>query len=231
MKQALLFAAGLGSRLRPLTSQTPKPLLRAGGKPLIVWHLEKLAAAGIEEVLINTSHLAEQFEPALGDGSRWGLRIRYLHEGPQPLETGGGMRNALPWLGQAPFLAIAADIWSDIDYAAIRMPESALAHLLMVANPDWHPQGDFQLLDGWIRWPGHEPRLTFSSIGLYRRAFIESHAEGCFKLLPLYQAAAAEGRLSGQQHHGRWHNIGTCEQLQALDQALGGSRRLIQSGQ
>lgn len=224
MKQALLFAAGLGQRLRPLTLHTPKPLLAAGGKPLIVWHLEKLAAAGIEEVLINTSHLAGQFQPALGDGSRWGLRIRYLYEGEQALETGGGMRNALPWLGTAPFLAIAADIWSDVDYARLTMPPTALAHLLMVDNPDWHAAGDFELERGWIRWPAQGPRLTFSSIGLYRRAFVEHEPEGCFKLLPLYQRAAAAGRLSGERFRGRWHNIGTREQLQALDQVLAAQR-------
>ncbi|MHC1480592.1 N-acetylmuramate alpha-1-phosphate uridylyltransferase MurU [Frateuria aurantia] len=220
MKQALLFAAGQGQRLRPLTLTTPKPLLHAGGKPLIAWHLEKLAAAGVEEVMINTSHLAEQFEPTLGDGRRWGLRIRYLHEGPQALETGGGMRNALPWLGDEPFLAIAADIWSDLDYAGLSMPDEALAHLVMVDNPPWHPGGDFQLDQGWIRWPGRRPMLTFSSIGMYRRAFIADQPEGCFKLLPLYQHHAAEGRVSGQHFPGCWHNIGTQEQLAALDQQL-----------
>ena len=115
MKHALIFAAGLGERMRPLTDHTPKPLLEVAGKPLIVWHLEKLAAAGVHYVVINTSHLAEQFPDILGDGSRWGLRIRYAYEGATPLETGGGMLNALPLLGHEPFIAVNGDIWTDAD--------------------------------------------------------------------------------------------------------------------
>ena len=116
---ALVFAAGKGERMRPLTETTPKPLLVAGGKPLIVWHLEKLAALGVREVVINISWLADRFAPALGDGAAWGLRLHYAFEGPEPLETGGGMLNALPLLGEAPFLAIAADVWTDVDFAAL----------------------------------------------------------------------------------------------------------------
>src|SRR6185437_5154508 len=143
--KALLFAAGRGERMRPLTDTTPKPLLRVGGRMLIEHHLEKLAAIGVEEVVINTSHLPEQFPAALGDGARWGLRIQYSYEGPRPLETGGGMRHALPLLGPAPFLAVSADIVSDYDYARLPREPDGLAHLVMVPNPGFHSRGDFWL--------------------------------------------------------------------------------------
>lgn len=194
---ALVFAAGKGERMRPLTETTPKPLLVAGGKPLIVWHLQKLAALGVREVVINTSWLAERFVPALGDGAHWGLRLHYTFEGPEPLETGGGMLNALPLLGAAPFLAIAADVWTDADFAALPREPRGLAHLLMVANPEHHDGGDFVLAeDGRLHLAaastatrfvnatpagpalGHPmPSLTFSGIGVYRREFIEHWRE------------------------------------------------------
>ena len=147
MRHALIFAAGLGERMRPLTDHTPKPLLPVGGKPLIEWHLEKLAAIDVHYVVINTSHLADQFPDALGDGSRWGLRIRYAYEGPTPLETGGGMLNALPLLGPEPFIAVSADIYSDHDYATLPLQPAGLAHLVMVPNPDWHARWDCPKLD------------------------------------------------------------------------------------
>ena len=140
---ALIFAAGKGERMRPLTERTPKPLLLAGGKPLIVWHLENLAAAGVSKVVINTAWLAEQFPATLGDGSRWGLRLRYSHEGAEPLETGGGMLHALQLLGAAPFLAVNGDIWTDYEFDHLPREPAALAHLVMVANPAHNPRGDF----------------------------------------------------------------------------------------
>ena len=172
MRHALIFAAGLGERMRPLTEHTPKPLLRVGGKPLIVWHLEKLAAAGVHYVVINTSHLAEQFPDTLGDGARWGLRIRYAYEGPTPLETGGGMLNALPLLGSEPFIAVNGDIWCDADIAALPVEPAGLAHLLMVANPAQHPQGDFLLDTHGLLHDTGEPKLTFSGIGVYRHQLL-----------------------------------------------------------
>ena len=173
MRHALIFAAGLGERMRPLTERTPKPLLRAGGKPLIVWHLEKLAAAGVNYVAINTSHLAEQFPETLGDGSRWGLRIRYAYEGPAPLETGGGLLNALPLLGPEPVLAISGDVWCDADFAALPAEPEGAAHLLMVANPAHHPEGDFRLdAQGRLHADGG-PRLTYSGIGVFRRELLD----------------------------------------------------------
>ncbi|PWK92145.1 N-acetylmuramate alpha-1-phosphate uridylyltransferase MurU [Fulvimonas soli] len=221
MRHALLFAAGLGERMRPLTGRTPKPLLPAGGKPLIAWHLEKLAAAGVRYVVINTSHLAEQFPDTLGDGARWGLRIRYAYEGPQPLETGGGMRNALPLLGAEPFLAISADIWSDYDYAALPAEPAGLAHLVMVPNPAWHAGGDFALgADGRLREDGPGQRLTFGNIGVYRPQLVRDEPPGRFKLLPCFQRAMREGLLHGERYDGRWHNVGTPRQLAELDAEL-----------
>src|SRR5690606_21540159 len=150
--KALIFAAGLGERMRPLTDHTPKPLLSIGGKPLIAWHLEKLAAIGVREVVVNLSWLAEQFPATLGDGERWGLRIRYSHEGATPLETGGGMLHALPLLGDAPFLAVNGDIWTDFDFARLPRAPAGDAHLVLVDNPAHNPDGDFMLApDGTLR--------------------------------------------------------------------------------
>ena len=213
IRRAMIFAAGRGERMRPLTDATPKPLLRIGGKMLIEHHLEKLAAAGVSEVVINTSHLAEQFPAALGDGARWGVSIRYSYEGPQPLETGGGIRHALSLLGAAPFIGVAADIVSAYDYAALPADPDGLAHLVMVPNPTFHPRGDFWLDGTRLNEDGAGERLTFSSIGVYRPEFVAGETATHFKLLPLYQRAMREGTLSGERYGGFWANIGTPEQL------------------
>lgn len=223
MRHAMIFAAGLGERMRPLTDHTPKPLLEAGGKRLIEWHLEKLAAIDVRYVVINTSHLADQFPDVLGDGSRWGLRIRYAYEGPTPLETGGGMLNALPLLGPEPFIAVSADIYSDYDYAALPLEPSGLAHLVMVPNPDWHATGDFVLDQGQLHEDGSGERLTFGNIGVYRPEFLRGHAPGRFKLLPLYQQAMRADQLSGECYDGFWRNLGNPAQLAELDAHLRGS--------
>ncbi|TAL85514.1 MAG: nucleotidyltransferase family protein [Rhodanobacter sp.] len=235
MKHALIFAAGVGERMRPLTEHTPKPLLPAGGKPLIVWHLEKLAAAGVHYVVINTSHLAEQFPDSLGDGSRWGLRIRYAYEGVSPLETGGGMLNALPLLGHDPFIAISGDIWCDADFASLPAEPAGLAHLLLVDNPPHHPHGDFRLdTQGRLHDSG-SPKLTFSGIGVFRpelladwQAVVGATADGAgtpprFKLVDLLRAAMATGAIHGSQHRGAWTDVGTPERLHALDAQLSGA--------
>lgn len=232
MRHALILAAGLGERMRPLTTHTPKPLLTAGGKPLIVWHLEKLAAAGVHYVVINTAHLAEQFPDTLGDGSRWGLRIRYAYEGATPLETGGGMLNALPLLGSEPFIAVNGDIWSDADYASLPRAPVGMAHLLLVDNPAQHPQGDFALDAQGLAHDDGEPRLTFSGIGVYRRELLQDWravigaATGAdaqpprFKLAPLLRAAMARRQVSGQHHRGRWTDVGTPQRLAQLEREL-----------
>jgi MurNAc alpha-1-phosphate uridylyltransferase len=234
MRHALIFAAGLGERMRPLTAHTPKPLLLAGGKPLIAWHLEKLAAAGVHYVVINTSHLAEQFPDTLGDGSRWGLRIRYAYEGETALETGGGMLNALPLLGSEPFIAISGDIWCDVDFASLPREPVGLAHLLMVDNPPHHPLGDFALdADGVLHEEG-DARLTFSGIGVFRTGFLRNWLEHVgdtpcapdqpprFKLRPLLEAAMRDGTVRGQLHVGNWTDVGTLERLERLEAELRG---------
>jgi len=217
---AMIFAAGRGERMRPLTDSTPKPLLRVGGRMLIEHHLEKLSAIGVREVVINTSHLAEQFPLALGDGSRWNLRIRYSYEGPQPLETGGGIRNALPLLGDAPFIGVSADIVSDYDYARLPTEPEGLAHLVMVPNPDFHPRGDFCLDGSRLNEDGVGERLTFGNIGVYRPELVSGETAARFKLLPTYQRAMRERRLNGERFDGFWRNIGTPLQLAELGSAI-----------
>ncbi len=230
--RALIFAAGLGERMRPLTDATPKPLLQVAGKPLIAWHLEKLAAIGVDEVVVNTSWLAEQFPEVLGDGSRWGLRIHYSYEGATPLETGGGMHNALHFLGDAPFVAVNGDIWCDADFTALPREPDGEAHLLLVDNPAHNPHGDFMLGgDGQVHSDGGA-RLTFSGIGVYRASLFAGWrmvigdvagvelAPPRFKLAPLLRAAMERGAVTGAHHHGCWTDVGTPERLQGLDAEL-----------
>jgi MurNAc alpha-1-phosphate uridylyltransferase len=229
MRHALIFAAGLGERMRPLTDHTPKPLLSVGGKPLIVWHLEKLAAIGVHYVVINTSHLADQFPEALGDGSRWGLRIRYAYEGPVPLETGGGMLNALPLLGAEPFISVSGDVWTDADFSTLPAEPVGVAHLLLVDNPPHHAQGDFALDNSGLLHNEGEPRLTYSGIGVFRRELLDDwqavvgHNAGTdakpprFKIAPLLRAAIDRGAVSGSRHNGIWTDVGTPERLKSLD--------------
>ena len=225
IRRAMIFAAGRGERLRPLTDATPKPLLRAGGKMLIEHHLEKLAAAGVEEIVINTSHLAEQFPAALGDGTRWGLRIHYSYEGPQPMETGGGVRHALPLLGAEPFIGVSADIVSDFDYATLPENPAGLAHLVMVPNPAFHPRGDFWLDEMLLNEDGIGERLTFGNIGVYRPELVAGETATRFKLLPIYQRAIRERKLGGDRYVGFWRNIGTSTDLAELDSILAARAR------
>jgi len=229
--RALIFAAGKGERMRPLTETTPKPLLPAGGKPLLAWHLEKLAALGVADVVLNISWLAECFEPALGDGSQWGLRLHYSHEGPEPLETGGGMLKALDLLAGEAFLAVNGDIWTDYDFGRLPAVPTGQAHLVMVDNPEQHPRGDFHLdATGRLSAEG-EPRLTFSGIGLYRPGILDNWRgqPGAdsdpprFKLAPLLKAAMQRGQVSGEWHRGRWTDVGTPERLARLDAQLRGA--------
>ena len=230
MRHALIFAAGLGERMRPLTDHTPKPLLLVRGKPLIAWHLEKLAAIGVHYVVINTSHLADQFPDVLGDGSRWGLRIRYAYEGSTPLETGGGMLNALPLLGPEPFIVVSGDVWTDADFAALPGEPAGVAHLLMVDNQPHHPQGDFALDERGVLHDEGDARLTYSGIGVYRREFLDGWASLVaadvvahgksprFKIRPLLEAAMTRGAVTGSHHRGDWTDVGTPERLALLNQ-------------
>ncbi len=232
MRHALIFAAGRGERMRPLTDHTPKPLLCVGGKPLIAWHLESLAAAGVTDVVINTSHLAGQFPATLGDGTRWNLRIHYAYEGTTPLETGGGMLHALPLLGDGPFIVVNGDVWCDVDFASLPVTPCALAHLLLVDNPAHHLRGDFALDAHGILHATAEATLTYSGIGVFRRELLadwQTHigdAPGArehparFKLASVLYAAVERGRISGSHHHGAWADIGTPERLAQLQAAL-----------
>lgn len=227
--KAMLLAAGKGKRMQPLTAQCPKPLLRAGGKRLIEYHLEKLATAGIREVVINHAWLGEQFEPALGNGDRWGLRIRWSPEG-EPLETAGGIRRALPLLGKAPFLVISSDIWTDFDFAELVEldPGDDLAHLVMVPNAPHHPTGDFVLSgDRLTLGEGGSgmDTCTYSGIGVYRPAMFSALPGGFAALRPLLESAISEQRLSGRLYRGQWSDIGSPQRLSLLDQQLSGTAR------
>jgi MurNAc alpha-1-phosphate uridylyltransferase len=217
--KAMLLAAGRGERMRPLTDHTPKPLLLAGGRPLIVWHLEALARAGVREVIINLSWRGPQIRAALGDGRGFGVQIRYSEEGSAPLETGGGIFQALPLLGPEPFLVVNADTFTDIDLRALRLSAAADAQLVLVPNPPQHPRGDFDLDGSQVL--DREPRpYTYSGIGLFSPALFAGCTAGRFALLPLFQRACAAGRLQGRCHAGLWRDIGTPERLAALDQEL-----------
>jgi N-acetyl-alpha-D-muramate 1-phosphate uridylyltransferase len=219
--KAMVLAAGRGERMRPLTDAEPKPLLRVGGKRLIEYHLERLAAGGFREVVINTAWLGGMIEAALGNGARHGLAITYSHERPEALETGGGIFNALPLLGSAPFLLVNGDVWTDIDFGALRRdpPATSLAHLVMVRNPPQHARGDFLLVDGLLS-EGEGLRQTYSGVGIYRPEFFAGCQPGKFPLLPLLRRAIAQRALSGELHEGRWYDIGTTERLAALDAQL-----------
>jgi MurNAc alpha-1-phosphate uridylyltransferase len=216
--KAMILAAGRGERMRPLTDRVPKPLLEAGGKPLILHHIERLAAAGFRELVINHGHLGEQLTAALGDGARWGVSIQYSPEAPA-LETGGGIFRALPYLGPDPFLVINGDIWTDLDFARPRLAAGKLAHLVLVDNPAHHPLGDFALAAGLVQVQG-EPRLTFSGIGLYHPDLFRDCQPGAFPLAPLLRAVMARSRVTGEHHAGIWLDIGTPERLMALDGGL-----------
>jgi MurNAc alpha-1-phosphate uridylyltransferase len=217
----MVLAAGVGERMRPLTDRTPKPLLAAGGQPLIDYHLRGLATAGVREVVINVSHLAARIEAYCGDGARWGLRIAYSREA-EPLETAGGIHRALGLLGDAPFLVVNGDVWADFPFAALvsaTLRPREGARLVLVDNPPQHPLGDFLLdADGWVRERGGSTRgLTYAGIGVYSAGFFAGMSPGKLPLRPLLDAAIAEGRLGGMHHAGEWRDIGTPERLAALD--------------
>lgn len=221
--KAMILAAGRGERMRPLTDTTPKPLLEAGGKRLIEYHLANLRAGGFEECVINTAHLGDQIPAFLGDGARYGLRIAYSHERPAALETGGGIFNALALLGDAPFLVVNGDVWCDYPLVPRALGSDELAHLVLVDNPPQHPNGDFHLAGARVQAEGG-PRLTFSGIGYYRPELFADCKPGKFPLAPLLREAMQEDRVSGEHHRGYWSDVGTPERLAALDAFLRGTR-------
>jgi MurNAc alpha-1-phosphate uridylyltransferase len=221
---AIILAAGRGERMRPLTDTLPKPLVDVGGKPLIVWHLEKLAAAGFARIVINHAHRGELIEAALGNGARFGVEIVYSHEG-KALETAGGIAHALPLLGDASFAVVNADVFSDYDYAQLaraveRVRQGAFeAHLVLVDNPDHHPDGDFGLQREKVVLDG--ARFTFSGIAAYSPGMFSGIARGATaKLAPLLRKAIAAGRVGGERYGGRWRDIGTPARLAAINAEL-----------
>ena len=225
--KALLFAAGRGERMRPRSDTTAKPLLRAGGRRLIEWQIEALVRAGVREIVVNTAHLAQQIEDTLGDGARYAVKLRYSREGERAddaLETLGGIVQALPLLGAAPFIAASSDIVTDFDYAALAQPLAAIArgdadaHLVLVDNPPFHAAGDMGLADGRIRM--QRPYLTYGNIGIFSPALFDGLPPGRARLFPWLFSFVEQGRVSGEHFRGRWHNVGTPAELDALDADL-----------
>jgi len=236
MFAAMILAAGRGERMRPLTDTTPKPLLLAGGKPLIAWQIEALARAGFRDIVVNASHLASHFAAALGDGARFGVSLKWSIE-LEALETAGGIATALPLLPSGPVLIVSGDIWTSYDYArlrdrAVRMAvdlASPRAHLVMVDNPPYHRRGDFALTGDRIARDG-PALLTFGNIGVYDTALFQQLPRGVkHKLLPLYHEWIARGWVSGEHFTGLWSNVGTPADLAALDALVTNSPRCTTS--
>ncbi|MFC4862290.1 N-acetylmuramate alpha-1-phosphate uridylyltransferase MurU [Pseudomonas sp. MAHUQ-62] len=218
--KAMILAAGKGERMRPLTLHTPKPLVRAAGTPLIEFHLNALARAGFQELVINHAWLGQQIEDHLGDGARFGLSIRYSAEG-EPLETGGGIFRALPLLGDEPFLIVNGDVWTDFDFSHLHQPLDGLAHLVLVDNPAHHPHGDFLLENGRVRDAvSGEPSLTYSGIAVIHPRLFEGCQPGAFKLAPLLRQAMTAGQVTGERFSGRWVDVGTHERLAEVERLL-----------
>lgn len=218
--KAMILAAGKGERMRPLTLRTPKPLLPVAGIPLIEYHLQALAKAGVEEVVINHAWLGQQIEDALGDGSRFGVGIRYSAEG-EPLETAGGILKALPLLGSEPFVLVNGDVFTDYDFNTLRAPLKGLAHLVLVDNPEHHPDGDFALYEGEVRVQAHgQLRLTYSGIAVLHPQLFDGCPPGPHKLAPLYRDAMALGQVSGEHFQGLWVDVGTHERLAEAERLL-----------
>lgn len=215
----MILAAGRGERMRPLTDTTPKPLLRIGGQTLIERHVHALARSGITELVINHAYLGEQIVQALGDGDAYGVHIRYSPETGGSLETGGGIMNALPLLGEEPFLTVNGDIWTDFPFDSLPPQIDGLAHLVMVDNPDNHPQGDFSLSQGRLSQQG-PAMLTFSGIGVYRPELFTGCSPGAFPLGPLLRTAMDAGHVSGEHYQGSWFDVGTPERLDAVNRVI-----------
>lgn len=215
--KAMILAAGRGERMRPLTDHTPKPLLLVAGEPIIVHTIRQLVSAGFTELVINHAHLGAQIEQYLGDGSRYGARIVYSAEGEQALETAGGIINALPLLGDERFLVVNGDIATDFPFARLRQQSVDLAHLVLVNNPEHHPEGDFALLSNGLVSCTATKKYTFSGIGLYSAKLFHQHPTGKYKLAPLLRDAMAKQAVSGEYFEGFWLDIGTPQRLAELN--------------
>lgn len=216
--KAMILAAGRGERMRPLTDHTPKPLLPAGGRPLIEHIIAALVGSGFREFVVNTAHLGGQIEEHLGDGTRFGARIAYSREG-EALETGGGIFRALPLLGEGPFLVVNGDIATDFPFARLWDRPAGLAHLVLVPNPPHHAKGDFGLVDGRVA-DAESGWFTFSGIGVYRPELFAACSPGKFALAPLLRKAMLNGAVSGELYPGFWMDIGTLQRLRKFDELL-----------
>lgn len=221
--KAMILAAGLGTRMRPLTDITPKPLLKVGGIPLIVWHIERLAHDGVKEIIVNIAHLGYMIKEALGDGSEWGVNITYSDEQEEGcLESAGGIVKALPKLingeGDETFLVVNGDIFTDYEFQEHRkLADGILAHLILIPNPDHNPDGDFALNGNKVV---DAKQYTFSGIGYYSPKLFEGVPYGKSSTIPLLRAAMKEGRVTGELFEGKWLDIGTPERLELLNVQL-----------
>lgn len=218
--KAMILAAGHGKRMRPLTDTQPKPLLKVGGKPLIVWHIENLRSAGFSELVINMGWQGNKLPEALGNGADWGVSIQYSDEQDTgPLETAGGIFKALPLLGSQPFIVVNGDIWCNYPFQQLKLLNGDLAHLVLVDNPEHNPQGDFTLQNQRLLEKGN-PRYTFSGIGLYHPDLFAAMQPGKAALAPLLYKAISNSKISGEYYNGDWRDIGTPQRLAELDNDL-----------
>ncbi len=220
--KAMILAAGLGKRMRPLTDNMPKPLLPVAGKPLIIYHIEALVAAGITDIVINHAYLGEQIVQVLGNGERFGATIAYSAES-EPLETGGGIAKALPLLGDQPFILCNGDVWTDYPLQQLLDQPVNLAHLVMIENPDHNPQGDFLLQGNGVlalRDSEKGQPLTYSGVAVLHPDLFRDCPKGAFPLLPPLQTAIAAGAVTAECYGGRWTDVGTPERLHQLEQDI-----------
>lgn len=217
---AMILAAGRGTRMRELTDHCPKPLLEVAGKSLIEYHIQALAKAGIQHIVINTAYLGHMLEAALGNGSRWGVNIQYSHEQELGLETAGGIINALPLLGEEPFIVVNGDVWSDYDFAQLKLGDEYLAKLVLVNNPEHNPKGDFAIDADKLLSLAASPRYTFSGISIYRPRFFAGLPCGFLALREPLQQGIQNNSISAEHYAGDWQDIGTPERLAELEQQL-----------
>lgn len=222
--RAMILAAGRGARMRPLTDHTPKPLLKVGSKPLIVWHIERLKKAGFTDLVINHAYLGAQIESALGDGSQWDVSIQYSAE-KKALETAGGIANAMSLLtgngrDNAPFLVVNGDVFTDIDFQMLTLENEDMLHLVMVPNPEQHPKGDFAVKQSRLLETG-ETKLTFSGVGVYHPDLFTSIEKGQpYRLAPLIRECIRNNQAAATVHHGVWHDVGTPQRLKDINSWL-----------
>lgn len=224
ISKVMILAAGRGERLRPITDSIPKPLVEVGGIPLIVHHINKLRDAGITDIVVNTAWLGEKLVEALGDGSSFGVSLKWSHEIPGGLETAGGLRQALPLLGSEPFLVLNGDTYIDADYREFRVPESwnFAAHLWLTANPSHHPDGDFSLENGMVR---NTPACTFTGVAVYNPEYIAEIPKGRCALKPWFTEWISRGLITGEMLSGSWFDVGTAQRLEEVNAYISQHRR------